>query len=174
MNREWKEAISPKYLHDTMGVYRGLWMPQMDRCWYSNDGYQVTSRLIRTKWGKVEHVAITKKTPEALLATDGEGEIPWAIKQEIKNELFGENRVAIEVFPSTKKLVDVMDVYHLWVLPKDFTMPFGIHPSEHSRCPAVARGCLPIESLVNTDPVVQGVLAEKAMSPKELLSCMKR
>ena len=34
-------------------------MPQIDRCWISNDGLQVTSRLLMTKWGKVEHAAIT-------------------------------------------------------------------------------------------------------------------
>ena len=34
-------------------------MPQMDRCWMSDDGLQVTSRLLMTKRGKVEHAAIT-------------------------------------------------------------------------------------------------------------------
>ena len=34
-------------------------MPQMDRYWISNDGLQVTSRLLMTKWGKVKHAAIT-------------------------------------------------------------------------------------------------------------------
>ena len=38
MSRVWKETIPPKYLHDTMGVYKGIWMPQMDRCWDSDDG----------------------------------------------------------------------------------------------------------------------------------------
>ena len=31
----------------------------MDRCWFSDDGYQVTSRILITDWGKVEHAAIT-------------------------------------------------------------------------------------------------------------------
>ena len=98
------------YLHETYGVYQGVWMPQMDRCWISDDGIQVTSRLLETKWGKVEHAAITAINS---LTFNGESDLPWAVKMEIKNELFGENRAAIEVYPKAKKLVDVMDVYHL-------------------------------------------------------------
>ena len=71
-----------------------------------------------TKWGKVEHAAIT--LPGGL-TRNGENEISWSLKMEIKNELFGENRLAIEVFPKSKNLVDIMDVYHLWVFPKEFT-----------------------------------------------------
>ncbi|MER2027337.1 MAG: hypothetical protein ABS874_08900, partial [Lachnospiraceae bacterium] len=72
---------------------------------------------------------------------NGESDLPWAVKMEIKNELFGENRTAIEVYPKAKKLVDVMDVYHLWVFPKEFEMPFGIHPTRDEQCRWVKRGC---------------------------------
>ena len=70
----------------------------------------------------------------------GCGDIPWAVKQEIKNELFGSRTTAIEVFPSKKNLIDVMDLYHLWILPKDFRLPFGIHPNRDPQCPTVERG----------------------------------
>lgn len=59
MKRVWRETISPKWMHDTLGVFNGYWLPQMDRCWISDDGYQVMSRLLRTEWGKVEHVTIS-------------------------------------------------------------------------------------------------------------------
>lgn len=59
MGRIWKETPSPAFLHAEFGVYQGMWMPQMDRCWMSDDGLQVTSRLLMTKWGKVEHACIT-------------------------------------------------------------------------------------------------------------------
>ena len=62
------------------------------------------------------------------------------VKQEIKDDLFGEKRVAIEVFPAAKNLVDICDVYHLWVLPKDFKLPFGIHPTRDSEGFPVQRG----------------------------------
>ena len=139
--RIWKETLAPKYLHDVLGVYRGILMPDMDRCWLSNDGYQVTSRIISTDWGKVEHAAIQIINDNAFLSANGERDIPWAVKQQIKNELFGEKRLAIEVFPKQKNLVDVQDVYHLWVFPKDFDLPFGIHPIRDKQCKAISRGC---------------------------------
>lgn len=118
MARVWKEGIAPKYLHDNFGAYHGIWMPQMDRCWFSDDGYQVTSRILITDWGKVEHAAITYNGDEE----------------------FGEKRLAIEVFPAETNKVDVMDVYHLWVFPKGFSMPFGIHPTKDKQCRVVNRG----------------------------------
>lgn len=139
--RIWKETVSPKYLHDVFGVYQGIWMPQMDRCWESDDGYQVMSRILITEWGKVEHAAIMKiSKDENEFSSNGERDIPWAVKQEIKNEIFSDKRLAIEVFPKTKNLVDVMDVYHLWVFPKDFDLPFGIHPKEDKMCKVINRG----------------------------------
>jgi hypothetical protein len=142
MGRKWVETISPKYLHDTMGFYKGIWMPQMDRCWNSDDGFQVMSRLIQTDWGKVEHATIIRVTKdENRFSVNGERDIPWSVKQEIKNELFGEKRLAIEVFPKEKNLVDVMDVYHLWVFPKDFDLPFGLHPTRDKQCKVINRGC---------------------------------
>ena len=130
--------MSPRQLNSIIPVYQGNWMPQMDRCWVSDDGYSVMSRLIRTKWGKVEHVAISRT--DTNLNGDGSGDIPWKIKQEIKDELFGTNRAAIEVFPEEKMLVDVCDVYHLWVFEKGFELPFGIHPKEASKMEYVNRG----------------------------------
>lgn len=56
----------------------------------------------------------------------------------IKNELFGENRFAIEVYPKQDKLVDITDTYHLCVFDKKFEMPFGIHPKEYQK--AINRG----------------------------------
>lgn len=129
--RTWYKGIPPKKAHEALGVYSGTWNPQMDRYWESNDGYCVTSRLIRTEWGQVEHVAIHKM---------GYGDIPWAVKQEIKDELFGYRATAIEVFPAKKNLIDVRDVYHLWVLPKDFKLPFGIHPTRDPLGEPVNRG----------------------------------
>lgn len=101
----------------------------MDRAWISEDQkYSVMSRLLRTEWGKVEHVTIT--AAEGVGRSDGSGDIPWAVKMEIKNDLFGEKRVAVEVFPTQDRLVDVCDCYHLWVFEKGFQLPFGIHPRD--------------------------------------------
>lgn len=53
-------------------------------------------------------------------------DIPWRDKQRIKNEIFGHDRTAVEVFPETSKLIDQGNLYHIWVLPKDMELPFGI------------------------------------------------
>lgn len=146
MNRVWKDTLSPKAMNDMLGVYENsTWHKQCDRCWISDDGYQVCSRLIRTEIGNVEHVTISKMDNdiEKKLSNDGSLDVPWNVKQEIKDELFGKDRIAIEVFPEEKRLVDVCDIYHLWVLPKKYKMPFGIHPKD-VKCPVVNRGCLPI------------------------------
>lgn len=103
----------------------------MDRYWESSDGYTVSSRQIRTPIGTVEHLAIERI---------GGGDIPWTVKQEIKDELFGSRAVAVEVYPAKKNLVDVADIYHLWVLPKDYQLPFGIHPTRDPQGTPVQRG----------------------------------
>jgi len=131
--RRWYKMPPMKYLHETLGIYNGSWSRNMDRYWESNDGYTVSSRLIRTPWGSVEHVSISHMSPD-------HGDIPWAIKQQIKNELFGTTAVAIEVFPAQKNLIDTCDVYHFWVLPKHFALPFGLHPRRDPQCPAIERG----------------------------------
>lgn len=146
----WVKSITPAQMNDMLGIYQGQWMPEMDRCWIrKEDGVCVQSRLIRTEWGKVEHVTITRKNP----SSDGSGDFSWSDKQQIKDELFGENRVAIEVYPKADKLVDVADVYHLWVFDKKFDMPFGIHPKEYTK--AINRGSVPLskEELLELESV---------------------
>ena len=138
---EWVKGVPPKYLKDNFGLYSGGgehrvgWHGEMDRCWIDNENdICVCSRLIRTKIGTVEHVTISKGKGTA----DGSGEVSWKEKMRIKDELFGEDRFAIEVFPKRKNLVDVCDVYHLWVFDKKLEMPFGIAPREYQK--AINRG----------------------------------
>lgn len=131
--RTWHKSIPMKKLHEDFGMYSGTWSILMDRYWESDDGYTVSSRQLRTEWGVIEHVSLERVFPKG-------GDIPWAVKQEIKNELFGNRAVAIEVFPAQKNLVDVMDIYHLWVLPKGFQLPFGIHPTRDPQGTPVPRG----------------------------------
>src|SRR6187402_1630399 len=65
------------------------------------------------EWGACTHVYLRRKA--------GAGEVSWAEKQRVKDELAGKGRTAIEVFPRTEVLVDQADTYHLWVLPEGFT-----------------------------------------------------
>lgn len=134
------KGIPPKMCKDLFGMYTGGanragWHGDMDRCWIDNDNnICVCSRLIRTQFGNVEHVTISRGPGTC----DGSGGFTWAEKQEIKDTLFGENRFAIEVYPKRKNLVDVADVYHLWVFDKKVDMPFGISKGEYQ--PSINRG----------------------------------
>lgn len=50
----------------------------------------------------------------------------WAIKQRIKNELAGSERLAFEVYPPVSELVDDADMYWLWIMPEGERMPFKL------------------------------------------------
>ena len=50
--------------------------------------------------------------------------ITWAEKQRVKNEICGKEAVAIEVFPAKEDLIDQANMCWLWVVPKNFAMPF--------------------------------------------------
>ena len=74
---KWIETITPKQAVEELGVPYHGWMREMDRAWISEDQkYSVMSRLLRTEWGKVEHVTIT--AAEGVGQSDGSGDIPWA------------------------------------------------------------------------------------------------
>lgn len=141
----WIKSLPPKMMNDTFAIYAdSTWFKEMDRCWVrEEDGVMVSSRLIRVPeefGGKVEHVTITcgSRRTGQIITYEGEGDLSWQEKQQIKDELFGENRVAIEIFPKANRLIDTADVYHLWVFDKKFNLPFGIHPKELTK--AVNRG----------------------------------
>ncbi len=92
------------------------WVAELNKAWVDGE-YAVMSREIETDWGYVEHVCIRNVDN-----TD----IPWAAKQRIKNELFGHERTAIEVFPAESQLVDAANMYHIWVLPEKMKLPFSL------------------------------------------------
>jgi hypothetical protein len=52
----------------------------------------------------------------------------WHDFQRIKNELVGEETIAVEVYPKESALVDQANCYHLWVIPPDFPFPFNLEP----------------------------------------------
>lgn len=68
-------------------------------------------------FGKLQH---------AMISTASMTDVTWAEKQRIKNELFGRERTAIEVFPPVSELVDEAMAYHLWVFPPGTLLPFTL------------------------------------------------
>jgi hypothetical protein len=111
MNKRWIGKPSPKSMNKGTG-----WFGELDSA-YSDGEYAVMTRKVETEWGEVIHACIRNVDN-----TD----IPWAEKQRIKNELLGEEHIAIEVFPKISELVDQANMYHLWVLPVKMKLPFSI------------------------------------------------
>lgn len=85
---------------------------------YLNGIYSVQWFEVETEWGQVVHLMVRRHD---------EGPIrEWTHMQRIKNELVGPERVAVEVYPAQSEVVDQANMYHLWVLPEGFRLPFGL------------------------------------------------
>ncbi len=50
----------------------------------------------------------------------------WDYLQNVKNEVFGNGVQAVEVYPKVTKVVNKMNIRHLWILPDGFEMPFTL------------------------------------------------
>ena len=50
----------------------------------------------------------------------------WDYLQNVKNEVFGNGVQAVEVYPKVTKVVNKMNIRHLWILPDGFEMPFAL------------------------------------------------
>ena len=109
--KRWIEKPSPKSKRLGNG-----WFGELNRA-YTDGEYAVMTRRVETEWGEITHACIRN-----VENTD----IPWAEKQRIKDELFGVERVAVEVFPARSDLVDEANMYHIWVLPAEMKLPFSL------------------------------------------------
>jgi len=49
----------------------------------------------------------------------------WQHIQQIKNDVCGENREAIELYPAMSRIVDCENQYHLWVFPVGHILDIG-------------------------------------------------
>jgi hypothetical protein len=56
---------------------------------------------------------------------DGAAIFDWRHMQQIKNELAGPEREALQLFPADSRLVDASNKYHLWVLPEGARIKLG-------------------------------------------------
>ena len=85
---------------------------------YLNNRYSVQISDEATDWGLVVHLWIQRH--------DGDMVRSWADMQRIKNELVGQNRVGVEVFPPVEELIDQANIAHIWVMPEGFVLPFSL------------------------------------------------
>jgi hypothetical protein len=85
---------------------------------YLNGLFVVQVFAYQCEWGDCKRVMIRWN--------DARPDHDWAMFQRIKNELFGINRVALEVYPSECHKQDVANMYWLFVLPKEFNCPIEV------------------------------------------------
>ena len=85
---------------------------------FQNNIYTVQVFNFKCEWGHVRKAMIRRN--------DELPEHNWLKIQRIKNEVFGEDVVALEVYPKQRNLVDVANLYWLWVLPSDFYCPIEV------------------------------------------------
>lgn len=76
----------------------------------------VFSVLDRTLSNGVRHLAVSSLSQERPT---------WWEMQRIKNEIAGEDAVAVEVYPPQSEVVDGADMFHIWVLPE--RLAFGLN-----------------------------------------------
>jgi hypothetical protein len=86
---------------------------------YINDKYQVNISWVEPSgFGfDVTHLSIKLRTKEPVH--------DWRELQQIKNELCGEEREAMEIYPAESRRVDTSNQYHLWVMPEGVKIPVG-------------------------------------------------
>ena len=54
----------------------------------------------------------------------------WREHQDIKNEIAGDDAIAIEVYPRESEVTDTANLYHLWVLRDDVKIAACIVPRQ--------------------------------------------
>lgn len=93
--------------------------PFVDEVWMNDLVLvQVNRSHYVDEWGiETDHLFV--------VSTDRKPIRKWGWLQRVKNEVVGPQRQAVEMFPKESELVDVGDVYHLWVLPEGRELPFN-------------------------------------------------
>jgi len=84
---------------------------------YANEHVHVHLRLLDNDRDGWLHLSIRHNNRSAIR--------DWRMFQRIKNELAGEDREAIELYPSEARMVDEANSYHLWVAPVGYKFPIG-------------------------------------------------
>ena len=91
-----------------------------------NDIYQVNILRGKDCDGFIYHPNLKGQCDYITIKTHNKEAVrDWRHFQQIKNELVGEDREAVEIYPREDRLVDTANQYHLWVLPKDIIPAFG-------------------------------------------------
>lgn len=99
-------------------VHQQTGSPEPDEAWW-NDLYQC---VVYHYPSGMTHLSLKRHDRAAVR--------DWRHFQQIKNEIVGPERTAVEIFPPESELVDAANEYHLWVFPEAVELPFGFHERE--------------------------------------------
>lgn len=80
---------------------------------YKNDRYTVWHYC----FGAWDHLSVKRNDQEPIH--------DWRHLQQIKNEICGSSREAVELYPASDRVLDACNQYHLWVLPQGKRMNIG-------------------------------------------------
>lgn len=106
---QWKEITNDPHTIETMAKVS----VKPSRVWV-NGLFIVQEYLTPNAWGAVRVM---------IRFADARPDHDWGLFQRIKNDLYGPERVALEVYPSEYNKQDVANMYWLWVLPEGFDCP---------------------------------------------------
>lgn len=87
--------------------------------WY-NDLYQASVTYYDDRLGPDGPLYISFKRHDRSAVRD------WRHFQQVKNDITGLEREAVELFPAESRLMDTSNQYHLFVLPTGERFPFGV------------------------------------------------
>ena len=98
------------------GAREWLALEQERNVFYANDLYQIQVAPTGDN-GDYLHINIRRR--------DGGMVKDWRHFQQIKNEIAGPEREAVEIYPAESRKVDTSNKWHLWVLPEGQTVNLG-------------------------------------------------
>jgi hypothetical protein len=116
------EPMNPKLITEVMAHYgydeataRAFLQDYNDRCrFYANDIYQIA---VEEYHPGCLHLNIRRR--------DGGMVKDWRHFQQIKNEIAGPEREAVELYPAESRKVDTTNKWHLWVQPEGVQVNVG-------------------------------------------------
>lgn len=72
--------------------------------------YQTQTIEVMTPYGWIRHLIIKRHDGKSI-------KVSWDVLQEIKNDVLGEDALAVEIFPASSEVADEANWRHLWEMP---------------------------------------------------------
>ena len=97
---------------------------KQDEIW-TNDLYQVNVDYDTFRFQRLTHLSIKRLDKKPIH--------DWRHLQQIKSEIMGPEREALELYPAESRVVDAANQFHLWVLDEGGVIPAGFPPGDNRR-----------------------------------------